>query len=131
MCRRMEGTRIPSELLPRCKECGRIMVPWVRDDSFLEGTDWKKSVKQYYDFLREWLINKPGNRVLLLELGVGEMTPGIIKIPFWELAAQYKTVYYACINQKQSSAPAHIEERSLYIAGDIRNVLEDIMTISV
>ena len=38
MIRRMNENirelRVTSELLPRCNECGRIMVPWVRDDTF-------------------------------------------------------------------------------------------------
>ena len=48
MIRRMNENirelRVTSELLPRCNECGRIMVPWVRDDTFLEGKDWREGV---------------------------------------------------------------------------------------
>ena len=51
MIRRMNENirelRVPSELLPRCNECGRIMVPWVRDDTFLEGKDWREGVRRY------------------------------------------------------------------------------------
>jgi hypothetical protein len=38
--------------LPRCNECGRIMVSWVRDDTFLEGKDWREGVRRYEDFLK-------------------------------------------------------------------------------
>ena len=31
---------------------------------------------------------RSNGRVLLLELGVGEMTPGIITLPFWSMAAK-------------------------------------------
>ena len=48
MIRRMNENirelRVTSELLPRCNECGRIMVPWVRDDTFLERKDWREGV---------------------------------------------------------------------------------------
>ena len=51
MIRRMNENirelRVTSELLPRCNECGRIMVPWVRDDAFLEGKDWREGVRRY------------------------------------------------------------------------------------
>ena len=56
MIRRMNENirelRVTSELLPRCNECGRIMVPWVRDDTFLEGKDWREGVRRYENFLR-------------------------------------------------------------------------------
>lgn len=119
--------KVPTELIPRCPKCGWKMVPWVRDDTFLEGTEWKKAVKQYYAFLQQWLIDKPDSRVLLLELGVGEMTPNIIKIPFWEMTAKNKNVSYICINQKPSTVPAHISDRSMYLSGDIKTVLHDIL----
>lgn len=35
MCEHLEGVKLPAEFVPRCKECGRVLVPWVRDDTFL------------------------------------------------------------------------------------------------
>ena len=58
----MLGMRIPSELLPRCRECGRIMVPWVRDDTFLEGRDWKDGVIRYESFLKQCLTKEKAKR---------------------------------------------------------------------
>ena len=47
--------------------------------------------------------------------GVGEMTPSIIKLPFWEMTYKNEKVFYACLNQKKSSAPEHIKrQRHLY-----------------
>lgn len=125
----LNEVHIPNELIPRCQECGRIMVPWVRDDTFLEGEVWKSSVQRYQDFLRKYLLKEPEKKVLLLELGVGEMTPSIIKLPFWEITAKNKNVFYACINQKPSSAPSHLKGKSLYIAQDIKKVLQDVRNL--
>ena len=33
----IEGTRIPTELIPVCPKCGQEMEPWVRSCVFLEG----------------------------------------------------------------------------------------------
>ena len=85
---RLDGIRLPEDRVPRCSQCGRILVPWVRDDTFLEGSIWQKSLARYQNFLRHWLLEKNGKRVLLLELGVGEMTPSIIKLPLWEMTAE-------------------------------------------
>lgn len=79
---RLEGVRLPEEAVPRCPDCGRVLVPWVRDDTFLEGRAWKAQLDRYHAFLRRWLLEQTGKNVLLLELGVGEMTPSIIKLPF-------------------------------------------------
>ena len=109
MIRRMNKNirelRVTSELLPRCNECGRIMVPWVRDDTFLEGKDWREGVRRYENFLKKYLMNGTDKNVVLLELGVGEMTPSIIKLPFWEMTYKNEKVFYACLNQKKSSVP--------------------------
>ena len=129
MTRQLRGVCIPSDLIPRCPECGRIMVPWVRDDTFLEGSKWKASVDHYHDFLRHWLLEQTGKNVLLLELGVGEMTPSIIKLPFWEMTTKNETVFYACVNQKQSSAPEHLVGKSMYISADLADTLHQVRTL--
>lgn len=129
MCESMQEMRIPSELLPRCRECGRIMVPWVRDDTFLEGQDWKDDVIRYESFLKQCLTKENAKSVLLLELGVGEMTPGIIKLPFWEMAYKNKGAFYVCMNQEDSSSPEHLKNKSLYINGDLSKTLRDLKQI--
>ena len=130
MIRRMNENirelRVTSELLPRCNECGRIMVPWVRDDTFLEGKDWREGVRRYENFLKKYLMNGTDKNVVLLELGVGEMTPSIIKLPFWEMTYKNEKVFYACLNQKKSSAPEHIKDKGIYIAGDLAETLRDL-----
>lgn len=123
LTRRLQGVRLPEREVPRCPDCGRILVPWVRDDTFLEGSAWQQNLTRYHDFLRHWLLEQPGKRLLLLELGVGEMTPGIIKLPFWELTAKNEGVFYACLNQAASGAPEHLRERSLSIQGDLAETL--------
>lgn len=120
---RLEGVRLPEEAVPRCPDCGRVLVPWVRDDTFLEGSAWKAQVDRYHAFLQHWLLEQNGINILLLELGVGEMTPSIIKLPFWELTARNENVFYACLNKEASHAPEHLRGRSLYLQGDLAEML--------
>ena len=35
-------------------------------------------------------------------------------------------VFYACLNQKKSSAPEHIKDKGIYIAGDLAETLRDL-----
>ena len=117
------GVRLPEEAVPRCPDCGRVLVPWVRDDTFLEGTFWQDSLHRYHRFLRHWIMDQSDKKVLLLELGVGEMTPSIIKLPFWELTAKNENVFYACLNRESAHRPEHLRERNLYLQGDLAETL--------
>ena len=120
---RLVGVRLPEEAVPRCPDCGRVLVPWVRDDTFLEGTFWQDNLHRYHRFLRRWIMDQSDKKVLLLELGVGEMTPSIIKLPFWELTAKNENVFYACLNREASHRPEHLRGRSLYLQGDLVETL--------
>ena len=119
----MAGFEVLSEDIPRCPHCGWQLVPWVRDDTFLEGVQWKENLARYHDFLRHWLLEESGKRIVLLELGVGEMTPSIIKLPFWQLAAKNDNVFYACLNKNQTQAPLHLADRALAVNADLAESL--------
>ncbi len=123
LSKHLDGIQIPEDRVPRCKECGRILVPWVRDDAFLEGKRWKDSIERYHQFLRHWLIDQKNKKLLLLELGVGEMTPSVIKLPFWTMAQENENIFYTCINQECSEAPAHLKGKSIYIAAELEDTL--------
>ena len=115
----MEGLEVPAEWIPRCPECGWKMVPWVQDNTFLQGEAWQTAYQRYEDFVRKY----QGKKLILLELGVGEMTPSIIKLPFWELTAKNENVFYACLNREASHSPEHLRGRSLYLQGDLAETL--------
>ena len=82
--------------------------------------------RRYENFLKKYLMNGTDKNVVLLELGVGEMTPSIIKLPFWEMTYKNEKVFYACLNQKKSSTPEHIKDKGIYIAGDLAETLRDL-----
>ena len=114
---------IPSELVPRCPVCGRPMSMNLRaDDTFVEDAGWRRAAGRYQDFLRR----HQGLRVVLLEPGVGGNTPGIIKFPFWRMAAGNPALTYACINLVKAYAPEQIASRSICIDADIGTVLRQL-----
>ena len=123
-----DGVYLSQELVPRCPHCGRVMVPWVRDDTFMEGSAWQEQQSRYRAFLRRWLMEEKGKRLLLLELGVGEMSPGVIKLPFWQIAAANEGVRYVCMNLEKSHAPEHLKDRGMYVQGDLSQTLEQLHT---
>ena len=120
MFEEQKDMRIPGGLVPRCPVCGEPMSMNLRaDDIFVEDEGWHKAAERYADFIRR----HERARVLYLELGVGSNTPGIIKYPFWKLAAQNPHAVYACVNRGEAFAPREIAGRSVCIDADIADVL--------
>lgn len=51
-------------------------------------------------------------------------TPGIIKYPFWSLAARNPNAVYACLNLEEAAAPRALARRAILVQGDIGEALE-------
>lgn len=120
MVARQKDMRIPSEFVPRCPICAEPMSMNLRcDASFVEDDQWHKANEKYDAFLQK---HRKGKTVFL-ELGVGYNTPGIIKLPFWQMTYQNKQATFATINAEQSDAPNEIRKRSICIGSDITEVL--------
>ena len=71
-----EGTMVPDELIPRCPHCGAEMFPWVRGyGNFLQG----KKYEEEYEKISKYIQKNKDRKILLIELGVGRMTPMFIQ----------------------------------------------------
>ena len=89
------------------------------DDRFAEDAGWHAAAARYGDFLR----TRQGKAILFLELGVGYNTPGIIKLPFWQMTARNPSAAYACINLGEAVCPDEIAPQAVCINGDIAAVI--------
>ncbi len=109
------SVRIDSSLVPFCPDDGAPMTMNLRsDDSFVEDGGWRAAAERY----RAFLDRTDGKRVLFLELGVGQNTPGIIKYPFWRMTEGNPNARYACVNPTKSYVPDEIEARTtLFVCG--------------
>ena len=123
MVERQSDMRIPSELIPKCPNCGKPLTMNLRsDDKFVEDEGWDRAAERYNQFLR----TRKG-KILYLELGVGYNTPGIRKFPFWQMTANNPDATYACVNFGETMFPEDIQEQTISIDGDIGQVIEDII----
>lgn len=114
---------VSTELMPVCPRCGQPMTMNLRaDDKFVEDEGWHAAASRYKAFVRAHL----SSRVLYLELGVGYNTPGIIKLPFWQMTAQNPQAIYACLNAGEAVCPNEIASRSICIDADIGDTLRAI-----
>lgn len=124
MITQQKDMRIPPELIPHCPKCGAPMTMNLRaDDTFVQDEGWYAAANRYKAFLQQ----HGHKHILLLELGVGFNTPGIIKYPFWRIAVQNPKATYACINMGQAVLPKQIEKKSIAIDGDIGAILQGII----
>lgn len=115
--------KIPTELLPKCPDCGKPMSMNLRaDDTFVEDEGWHKASLRYQDFLNG---NKDKN-IVYLELGVGGNTPGIIKYPFWKMTYANPKAKYICINKGEAVVPKEIERQSICVNSDIYEVIKEL-----
>ena len=122
MVRLQEDMKIPSELIPKCPNCGKPLTMNLRsDDKFVEDKGWHEAARRYRDFLQSH-----DGKILYLELGVGYNTPGIIKYPFWQMTADNPDAVYACVNFGEAVCPEDIREQSICIDGDIGQVIEEL-----
>lgn len=120
MVKDQRDMRIPTELIPRCPDCGEPLVPNLRvDEDFCEDEGWHAAAARY----QAWREAHRTGRVLYLELGVGGNTPGIIKYPFWQAVRDNPQAAYACLNKGEAFAPADMVSRSLLMDADLADVL--------
>ena len=121
MVEQQREMRVPSELVPHCPKCGAPMAMNLRSDgTFVEDFGWHEAASRYVDFVNTHM----DRRLLLLELGVGGNTPGIIKYPFWRLTAQNPNATYVCINFGEADCPKEIEDRAIVVNADLAEILE-------
>jgi NAD-dependent SIR2 family protein deacetylase len=111
---------LPEEHIPRCPNCGSLLVPNIRSsDAFVE-----KPCIESYGKINELIQVHRGKNILLLELGVGVNTPGIIRYPFEQLALQRKNTTLVRINLNMNHLTLLSKaENAMQIQEDIGTIL--------
>ena len=122
---KIASRHIYTDLLPKCPNCGRPLTMNLRsDDKFVEDEGWQKAAVEY----EVWLTAHQDKRVVFLEIGVGYNTPGIIKYSFWQQVYQNENAVYACLNMEKERIPKEIQERSILIAGDSHQIIQELLS---
>ena len=121
MIAKQKNMKIPTELIPKCPKCGGKMTTNLRcDDKFVEDNGWHQASYRYKKFLSSHIDDE----IVLLELGVGGNTPGIIKYPFWQMTLDNPKAKYICINKGEAFVPKQISAQSICIDGDIGEIVK-------
>ena len=119
-----ENLCIPSELVPTCPRCGAALTTHLRvDGSFVDSPARQRQEKRWEEVLQ----SMPGKKVLLLELGVGFMTPTWIRFPFERITHVLETATLVRLNRDHPEAMAENKERTVSFAEDMHQVLRDLL----
>lgn len=81
----IKDCRIPSEMIPTMPDGSPVAMNLRCDETFVEDFRWHQQARRYTDFVQE---ASQGN-LLLLEFGIGYNTPGIIRLPFEQMAQRF------------------------------------------
>lgn len=122
----LENTRdckIPSELVMKCPVCGGNMDMNLRKDAnFVQDENWYKQAERYKEFLKE----AENKNVVLLEIGVGFNTPGIIRYPFEQMVKANSETMLIRINKDYLMTMLDIRNKTVSFEENANKVIEDL-----
>lgn len=114
--------KIPSNLVPKCPVCGGNMEMNLRKDAnFVQDENWYKQDKRYGEFLDK----SQDKNLLLLEIGVGFNTPGIIRFPFEQMVNNNINTHLVRINKDYAFASKEITNRTLLFDEDVNELIKN------
>lgn len=87
--------------VPTCPHCGGEVYMNVRSGPFYISKHYAPQLEK----LNQWLTDVGDKKLLLLEIGVGFNTPGVIRVPFEHLAAKISNCTLVRINPKDAQGP--------------------------
>ena len=120
MAAAQKDCRIPSSLVPKCPVCGGEMEVNIRKDAFfVQDPAWYGAAARCDDFFGRAAKGK----TVLLELGVGFNTPGMIRHPFQRLTWLWPKAKLIRMNRDYPSVPEKIRDKAIPIGGDIGRAL--------
>lgn len=118
-----KNCKIPTHLVPKCPVCGGNMEMNLRKDAFfVQDENWYKQSRNYEAFL-EKLEDK---KVVLLEVGVGFNTPGIIRFPFEQMVFQSQNTCLIRINKDYPQTMLDIQSKTISFGEDVNQIIEDL-----
>jgi len=116
----MQSLKIKEIYIPRCHHCGALLVPNIRKDhKFIEKTHMVNKDK-YMHFINQL----EGHKVVILELGVGFNTPGVIRYPFENLTETLPEATFIRVNIDTAKIRDAISDKAWGINIDIGEFLE-------
>ena len=114
--------RIPTEMIPTMPDGSPVAMNLRVDETFVEDFHWHQQAKRYTDFVQQ---ASQGN-LLLLEFGIGYNTPGIIRLPFEQMAQRFPNTTLVRFNRDNPEPYIQDLPRFVAFTEDIATVLRQL-----
>ena len=109
--------------VPVCPSCGGPMTMHLRiDQNFVEDQHWHEMEDNYKKFLARY----SQKNLVMLEIGVGFNTPGIIRFPFEALAAASPNAVLIRINKNDEPMRYHELDNIITFQEDAQKVISEL-----
>ena len=110
--------RIPTEMIPTMPDGSPASLNLRIDDTFVEDFHWHQQARRYTDFVQQ----ASQDNLLLLEFGIGYNTPGIIRLPFEQMAQRFP--HTTLVRFNRDNPEPYVEDMPRFTA-----FTEDIATV--
>lgn len=110
--------------VPLCPHCGNLLMPNLRCDGRFVEKPHLVNRDAYLSFVEQ----NEHKKLLLLELGVGFNSPGVIRYPFDTLARSFKNTRLVRINAKYADVLSN-SENGIGIQADLSIALADLLAL--
>lgn len=115
--------KILSDLVMKCPVCGGNMDMNLRKDAnFVQDKNWYVQAKKYEEFIN----NAKDKKMVLLEIGVGFNTPGIIRFPFERMVEENEDTCLVRINKEYPSAILDINDKLVSFNENVSKIIGDL-----
>lgn len=115
--------KIPSNLVMKCPVCGGNMDMNLRKDAnFVQDENWYAMLQRY----EEILDKTKDKNIVLLEIGVGFNTPGIIRFPFEQVVANSPKTTLIRINKDYPLPMLEIKNKTISFDEDTNKIIKDL-----
>jgi NAD-dependent SIR2 family protein deacetylase len=110
--------------IPRCIRCGGEVFMNVRGGPWFVEEPYQPQLERW----QRWIADRVARRLLLLDIGAGFNTPGVIRWPMERMALRLPRARLVRINLHDASVPRSLGERALSVPAGAREVLEALAT---
>ncbi|WP_391591788.1 deacetylase SIR2 [[Mycoplasma] cavipharyngis] len=122
MVQQQKNLAIPYQLIPKCPECGSFLElnKRVAHKGMIEDATFRQQEENYLRFLKKIKNQK----VLLLEIGVGFVTPQFIKLPFYQYLEENEQALLVIVNPKTYQYPKKIKNQVIHFQEKVENLFQ-------
>lgn len=109
-------------VIPKCPNCGGPVMINVRGGDWFIEEPYKEQAKRFSN----WLLGIKNKKILVLEIGAGFNTPGVIRWPIEQIVYANPNAYLIRVNLDYPQIPKEIAERSLSLQCSAKSFLNAI-----